>query len=112
MSTFKPDPDYPPYSVYSVHPIPELRHYCRLAKQYGVKLEIECFNTGAYWAIGKIRAGDFWTDDGVRESEPDLLADPLWVTLFFGWDGQSWTPPTVKSLQFMTDNLPPEPTGA
>ena len=72
-----------------------------------MKLEIECFSTGAYWAIGKIRSGDFWTDEGVREQEPGLLADPLWLTLFFGWDGQSWSPPTVRSLQYMVDNLPP-----
>ena len=104
---FQPDPDYPPFSVYSVHPINELRQYCSLAKQYGVKLEIECFNTGAFWAIGKIRGGDFWTDEGVREKDPDLLDDPVWLTLFFGWDGQSWTPPTVKALQYMADNLPP-----
>lgn len=104
---FQPDADHPPFSVYSVHPIPELRQYCQLAKKYGVKLEIECFNTGAYWAIGKIRSGEFWTDEGERQSEPDLLADPVWVTLFFGWDGQSWTPPTVRALQYMVDNLPP-----
>ncbi len=103
---FQPDPDHPPFSVYSVHPIPELREYARLARKHGVKLEIECFNTGAFWAIQKIRSGDFWTDDGVREREPDLLADPIWLTLFFGWDGQSWTPATVKALQYMVDNLP------
>ena len=105
---FQPDPDYPPFSVYSVHPIPELREYCGLAKKYGVKLEIECFNTGAFWAINKIRSGNFWTDVGVHENEPDLLADPVWLTLFFGWDGQSWTPPTIEALQFMSNNLPPQ----
>ena len=104
---FQPDPEYPPFSVYSVHPINELREYARLAKERGVKLEIECFSTGAFWAIGKIRSGDFWTDEGVREQEPGLLADPLWLTLFFGWDGQSWAPPTVRALQYMVDNLPP-----
>ena len=48
-----------------------------------MKQEIECFNTGAYWAIGKIRGGDFWTEEGVREFEKDLLPEPLWLTLFF-----------------------------
>lgn len=104
---FEPYPDAPPFSVYSVHPIPELRQYCSLAKEYGVKLEIECFNTGAFWAIGKIRSGKFWSNDGKPEYEPDLLADPVWATLFFGWDGQSWTPPSARALQFMADNLPP-----
>ena len=104
---FQPDADYPPVPIYSIHPIPELRMYSSLAKKHGVKQEIECFNTGAYWAIGKIRAGDFWTEDSVREIEKDLLPEPLWLTLFFGWDGQGWTPPTAKALQYMVDNLPP-----
>lgn len=103
---FQPDPNYPPAGYcYSIHPISELREYSQLAKQYGVKLEIECFNTGAFWAIEKVRAGEFWVN-GKREDETGLLADPLWLTLFLGWPGQSWTPPTAKGLQFMVDHLP------
>ena len=79
---FQPDPEYPPFSVYSVHPITELRQYARLAKERGVKLEIECFSTGAYWAIGKIRSGDFWTDEGsagagTRPAGRSLVAHPF-----------------------------------
>ncbi|MXZ24780.1 MAG: 3-keto-5-aminohexanoate cleavage protein [Caldilineaceae bacterium SB0665_bin_21] len=103
---FQPNPDYPPTTIYAVHPISELREYARLAIEYGVKLEIECFNTGAFWAIRKMREGSFWTDDGVRELEPGLMPDPLWATLFFGWAGQGWTPPTARGLQYMVDHLP------
>lgn len=103
---FQPDPNYPPAGYcYSIHPISELREYTQLANEYGVKLEIECFSTGAFWAIEKIRAGEFWVD-GKREDEPGLLVDPLWVTLFLGWPGQGWMPPTAKGLQFMVDHLP------
>jgi 3-keto-5-aminohexanoate cleavage enzyme len=104
---FQPDPKYPPAGYcYSIHPISELREYSQLAKENGVKLEIECFSTGAFWAIEKIRAGEFWVN-GQREDEPNLLADPLWATLFLGWPGQGWTPPSAKGLQFMVDHLPP-----
>ncbi len=103
---FQPNPDYPPTTIYAVHPISELREYARLAIEYGVKLEIECFSTGAFWAIRKMREGSFWTDDGVRELEPGLMPDPLWATLFFGWAGQGWTPPTARGLQYMVDHLP------
>jgi 3-keto-5-aminohexanoate cleavage enzyme len=103
---FQPDPKYPPAGYcYSIHPISELREYSQLAKECGVKLEIECFSTGAFWAIEKIRAGEFWVN-GQRQDEPNLLADPLWVTLFLGWPGQGWTPPSAKGLQFMVDHLP------
>lgn len=104
---FQPDPRYPPAGYcYSIHPISELREYSRLAKNCGVKLEIECFSTGAFWAIQKIRQGEFWVN-GKREDEPGLLTDPLWLTIFLGWPGQSWTPPSAKGLQFMVDHLPP-----
>ena len=29
------------------------------------------------------------------------------MTLFIGWPGGTWTPPTERALQFMVDNLPP-----
>ena len=104
---FEPYPDQPPFSVYSVHPIPELRHYCRLAREYKVKLEVECFNTGGYWAVEKIRSGVFWTDAGERETDPDLLDDPVWIINLYGFTGQSWTPPTVDALLFMVNHRPP-----
>jgi uncharacterized protein (DUF849 family) len=79
--------------------------FARLAKDNDVKLEIECFSTGAFWAIEKVRAGEFWVGDQ-RQDELGLLPDPLWGTLFFGWPGQSWTPPSAKGIQFMVDHLP------
>ena len=102
---FQLNADIPPKSCYSVHPINELRLYSRLSKENNVKQEIECFTTGAFWAIKTVREGIFWEDD-TKDEEYGLLPDPLWLTIFLGWPGQSWTPPTVKSLQFMTDNLP------
>ena len=104
---FQPDPSYPPVPCYSVHPINELRLYSRLASENGVKLEVECFHTGAYWAVQKIRDGKFWTDDGKYEEEMGLLPDPLWIELLVGWPGQSWTPPTPRTLDFLVDHLPP-----
>lgn len=104
---FQPDPDLPPVGIYSVHPIPELREYARRTRQHNVKLEIKCFTTGAYSAIQRIRSGKFWTVDGKPEQDPGLLADPVWLTIFLGWPGQGWTPPSAKGLQYMMDHLPP-----
>ncbi len=104
---FQPDPKHPPVACYSVHPINELRRYARLANQHHVKLEVECFTSGGYWAVGKIREGKFFSDDGTYEEEHGLLPDPLWIELLFGWTGQGWMPPTAKALQFMVDHLPP-----
>lgn len=104
---FQPDPNYPPIACYSVHPINELREYARLAKEHGVKLEIECFSTGGYWAVSKIREGNFFTEDGKFEHEEGLLPDPLWIEILFDWTGQGWAPPTARALKYMVDHLPP-----
>ncbi len=105
---FEPDPDSEPFGVYSVHPVSELREYCRLAKQHNIKLEIEAFNTGGYWAVEKIRSGRFWSDEDKKwQEDPGLLSDPLWISNYYGWTGQSWTPSTVAALKFMVENLSP-----
>lgn len=104
---FQPDPAYPPIACYSVHPVNELREYARLARDNGVKLEIECFSTGGYWAVSKIREGNFFNKDGVFEHEEGLLPDPLWIEILFGWTGQGWAPPTPRALTYMVDYMPP-----
>ena len=35
-----------------------------------------------------------------------LLKTPVWTTFMLGWRGGTWTPPTVKALQYMHDHLP------
>jgi len=104
---FQPDPEYPPIGCYSVHPVNEIRQYCRLANECGVKLEVECFTPGGYWAVSKIREGKFFDDDGTYVEEPNLLPDPLWIEILFGWTGQGWMPPTSRGVNFMVDHMPP-----
>ena len=90
---FRPDPAYPANEMYSLHPRDELEAFCRAAKEHGVKPEIECFYTGAFWNVEFIR------DRG-------LLDEPIWATLFLGWPGGAWTPPTPDSLLYLTAHLP------
>ena len=48
---FQPDPAYPANEMYALHPRDELETFCRAAQEHGVKTEIECFYTGAYWNL-------------------------------------------------------------
>lgn len=91
---FRPDPAYPANEMYSLHPHDELEAFCTAAQAHHVKPEIECFYTGAFWNLEFIR------DKG-------LLDDPIWATLFLGWPGGAWTPPTQDSLLYLTRHLPP-----
>jgi 3-keto-5-aminohexanoate cleavage enzyme len=91
---FRPDPAYPPNEMYSLHPRAELEEFCRAARDHGVKPELECFYTGAFWNLEFIRS-------------QGLLGDPIWATLFLGWPGGAWTPPTPSSLLYLVEHLPP-----
>lgn len=90
---FQPDPEYPPNTIYSLHPLDELRRYAVELGQRKVKPEIEVFHSGAVWNLNKLHA-------------EALLEEPLWATLFLDWEGGSWTPPTEEALLYMVGLLP------
>jgi 3-keto-5-aminohexanoate cleavage enzyme len=91
---FQPDTDYPANEMYALHPRDELATFCRAALDHNVKPEVESFYTGAFWNLEFIR-------------NQGLLADPVWTTLFLGWAGGAWTPPTHESLLYLVHHLPP-----
>jgi 3-keto-5-aminohexanoate cleavage enzyme len=90
---FQPDERFPPNEQYGLHPRDELLTFCRAALAAGVKPEVEAFYTGAFWNL-----------DYVRRHE--TLDDPVWMTLFLGWPGGAWTPPTHDALLYLLRHLP------
>lgn len=90
---FQPDPAFPANEQYALHPRPELEAFCAAAREHGVKPEVESFYTGAFWNLEYIRG-------------KGLLDDPVWTTLFLGWPGGAWTPPTADSLLHLVAHLP------
>lgn len=86
-------PDYPPKRMMALHPVEELLDYCKAAEEHNVKLEVECFQTGAFWNLEFVRKHGY-------------LKEKAYTTLFIGWPGGTWTPPTERALQFMVDSLP------
>src|SRR5215470_14796364 len=90
---FQPEPSLPPKRMMAIHPVEELIAYAKAAEEHKVKLECECFTTGAFWHLEFVRRHGY-------------LRDKTYTTLFIGWPGGTWTPPTERALQFMVDNLP------
>lgn len=90
---FQPDPAYPPNEMYALHPRDELEEFCTAVLKTRTKPEVECFYTGAFWNLEYIRSRG-------------LLVDPVWATLFLGWQGGAWTPPTHDSLLYLVSHLP------
>jgi 3-keto-5-aminohexanoate cleavage enzyme len=90
---FQPDPAYPANEIYALHPRDELKTFCQGALEHGVKPEVECFYTGAFWNLEFIR-------------NLGLLENPIWATLFLGWQGGAWTPPSFDALSYLVRHLP------
>lgn len=90
---FRPDPSLPPKRMFAIHPQEELLAYAEEAEKHKVKIEVECFHTGAFWNLEFVRRANWLTEN-------------TYTTLFIGWPGGSWTPPTEKALIHMVDHLP------
>ncbi|MEJ2558494.1 MAG: 3-keto-5-aminohexanoate cleavage protein [Anaerolineae bacterium] len=92
---FQPDPEYPANEIYATHPRAELVEFAQAAHDHGVKVEVESFHTGAFYNMRYVKKNG-------------ILPEPIWTTLFLGWPGGTWTPPTPQGLIFMVENLPKE----
>jgi len=71
----------------------ELEEYCRLCTQYGVKPEFEVWHTGSIWSL------NYLINKG-------LLKAPYITTMFFGWPGGTWSPPTIEEYMYRRKNMP------
>ena len=90
---FQPDPAFPANEMYAVHPRTELEAYAKAATEHGVKLELECFQPGAYYNVRHVDRQGF-------------LPHPMYITIFVGWPGGTWLPSTPDALDFMVRHLP------
>ncbi len=90
---FQPDPAYPANEMYAVHPRTELEAYASAATEHHVKLELECFQPGAYYNVRHV-------------DRQGLLPHPIYITVFVGWPGGTWLPSTPDALDFMVRHLP------
>jgi 3-keto-5-aminohexanoate cleavage enzyme len=81
--------------THALHPREELADYAKLSAEYGVKLELETWHTGSIWNIRYLIG-------------QGLLHPPYFTSLFFGWPGGSWTPPTVEEYLRRRADLPEE----
>jgi 3-keto-5-aminohexanoate cleavage enzyme len=84
-----------PVDLYGITTRADLVEQAGDANAAGVKLEVECFTTGPLWLMQYLM-------------ERDLLPGPRWATMFLGWEGACWSPPTVDALSYMVSHLPPD----
>jgi 3-keto-5-aminohexanoate cleavage enzyme len=77
-----------------LHPREELEEYCKKCRAARIKPEWEVWNTGSIWNLNYL-------------IKKKLLDPPHYQTLFFGWPGGTWTPPTAEEFYYRVKYLPP-----
>ncbi|MEN3284786.1 MAG: 3-keto-5-aminohexanoate cleavage enzyme [Solirubrobacteraceae bacterium] len=81
--------------LYGICTRAELEDLCRDSISNRIPLEIEVFTTGPIWLMHYL-------------IERELLPAPRWATIFLGWEGATWSPPTVEALAYLVSHLPPD----
>src|SRR5260370_2966846 len=81
---FQPEPSLPPKRMMPIHPVEGLIAYAKAAEEHKVKLECECFTTGAFCHLDFVRNQGF-------------LRDKTDVTLYIASPVVTWTRPTARA---------------
>jgi len=76
-----------------LHSKEELMEYARLCKRYGVAPEFEVWHAGSIWNLNYLIG-------------KKVLKTPYITTLFFGWPGGTWSPPTIEEYLYRRRLLP------
>lgn len=71
----------------------ELIEYANLCNQYGVRPEFEVWHAGSIWNLNYL-------------IDKKLLTPPYITTMFFGWPGGTWSPPTVEEYLYRRSMMP------
>jgi len=78
-----------------LHPREELEEYCKICRRTGIKPEFEVWHYGSIWNLNYL-------------IDKKLLDKPYFLTLFLGWPGGTWSPPTTDEFLHRIKYLPKE----
>jgi 3-keto-5-aminohexanoate cleavage enzyme len=76
-----------------LHTKEELTEYIELCRKYRVIPEFEVWHAGSIWNLNYLIG-------------KKLLKPPYVTTLFFGWPGGTWSPPTVEEYYYRRQLMP------
>jgi len=76
-----------------LHSRQELERYARLCRKHKVAPEFEVWHAGSIWNLNYL-------------IDKKLIDAPYITTLFFGWPGGTWSPPTVEEYLYRRRLLP------
>jgi 3-keto-5-aminohexanoate cleavage enzyme len=77
-----------------LHTKDELLEYAHLCREYKVIPEFEVWHTGSIWNLNYL-------------IDKKAINPPYITTLFFGWPGGTWSPPTIQEYLYRRSLMPP-----
>jgi 3-keto-5-aminohexanoate cleavage enzyme len=87
------DEHFTDLTVNQLHTIEELEEYCIKCRRLKIAPEWEVWHTGSYWNLKYLIT-------------KKLVKPPHVLTLFFGWPGGTWSPPTVDEYLHRVKYMP------
>ena len=76
-----------------LHTKEELTEYATTCRKYDVRPELEVWHAGSIWNLNYLIG-------------KGLLERPYITTLFFGWPGGTWSPPTIEEYVYRRKLMP------
>jgi 3-keto-5-aminohexanoate cleavage enzyme len=89
------DEAFPEGNTNVLHPMEELIRYCELGIEHSVRPEWEVWHSGSIWNLEYL----------IKHTK---LVEPVITTLFFGWPGGTWSPPTAEEYLYRRRLMPRE----
>jgi 3-keto-5-aminohexanoate cleavage enzyme len=87
------DEYFPEVKMQSLHTQEELVRYTELCKKWNIKPEFEQWHQGSNWNLRFL-------------AEKGLVEKPYFLTLFFGWPGGIWSPPSPEEVLYRFNSVP------
>jgi 3-keto-5-aminohexanoate cleavage enzyme len=87
------DEYFPAMKLRLFHTQEELVDYAELCKKLRIKPEFEHWHQGSNWNLRFL-------------IERDLIEKPYFLSVFFGWPGGAWSPPTIEEVQYRLNSVP------
>ena len=87
------DEYFPEMKLRLFHTQDELIEYAELCRKLRIKPEFEQWHQGSNWNLRFL-------------IEKGLVEKPYFLSVFFGWPGGAWSPPTIEEVQYRLNSVP------
>jgi 3-keto-5-aminohexanoate cleavage enzyme len=87
------DEYFPEMKLRLFHTQEELVEYAEICSKLHIKPEFEQWHQGSNWNLRFL-------------IEKGLLEKPYFLSVFFGWPGGAWSPPTIEEVQYRLNSVP------